>query len=149
MKFLKGVWIGFWSGLILGLLFKWIQAVTGVNVYLLLLNVDFIPVIGGIDWSEMTEFLFHTAVSVVIGIVYVFLAKRRPYTFGQLTVLSLILCSPTYFLYFILSSMAITDQVPGLTDWEAITYWVFGHLAYSLLLPILYKIFERKNAASQ
>ncbi|WP_203332510.1 hypothetical protein [Planococcus beigongshangi] len=149
MKFLKGVWIGFWSGLILGLLFKWIQSVTGVNVYLLLLNVDFIPVIGEIDWSELTEFMFHIAVSVAIGIVYVYLAKRRPYTFGQLTVLSLILCIPTYFLYFILSSLAITDQVPGLTDWEAILYWVFGHLAYSLLLPILYKMFERKNAASQ
>lgn len=149
MKFLKGVWIGFWSGLILGLLFKWIQAVTGVNVYLLLLNVDFIPVIGEIDWSEMTEFLFHISVSVVIGIVFVYLAKRRSYTFGQLTVLSLILCTPTYFLYFILSALAITDQVPGLAHWEAILYWVFGHLAYSLLLPILYKIFERKNAASQ
>lgn len=149
MKFLKGVWIGFWSGMILGLLLKWVQAVTGKNVYLLLLNVDFIPVVGNIDWSEMTEFLFHVAVSVVIGIAYVYLAKRRNYTFGQLTVLSLILCSPTYFLYFILSSMAVTDQVPGLTDWEAITYWIFAHLAYSLLLPIFYKIFERKNAASQ
>lgn len=149
MKFLKGVWIGFWSGLILGLLFKWIQAVTDVNVYLLLLNIDFVPIIGEIDWSEMTEFIFHMAVSVVIGIVFVYLAKRRPYTFGQLAVLSLILCTPTYFLYFVLSALAITDQVPGLTDWEAILYWVFGHLAYSLLLPILYKMFERKNAASQ
>lgn len=149
MKFLKGVWIGFWSGLILGLLFKWIQAVTEVNVYSLLLNVDFIPVIGKTDWSELTEFLFHTIVSVIIGIVYVYLAKRRPYTFGQLTVLSLIVCSPTFFLYFILSSLAITDQVPGLTDWEAITYWIFGHLAYSLMLPIFYRIFERKNAVSQ
>lgn len=149
MKLLKGIWIGFWSGLFLGLLFKWIQSVTGVNVYLLLLNVDFVPVIGDVDWSEMTEFLFHTAVSLVIGIVYVFLAKRRSYTFGQLTLLSLILCSPTYFLYFILSASAITDQVPGLTNWEAILYWIFGHLAYSLMLPILYKTFERKNAASQ
>lgn len=149
MKILKGVWIGFWSGLILGLLFKWVQHVTGVNVYLLLLNVDFLPIIGDVEWSEVTEFLFHTVISVVIGIVYVYLAKRRPYTFGQLSVLSLILCSPTYFLYFILSALAETELVPGLTDWQAIVYWIFGHLAYSLLLPILYKTFERKNAASQ
>ena len=54
MKLLKGLWIGFWSGLILGLLLKWIQSVTGEQVYTLLLNVDFIPLIGDVQWSEIT-----------------------------------------------------------------------------------------------
>ncbi|AIY05976.1 hypothetical protein Plano_2011 [Planococcus sp. PAMC 21323] len=148
MKLLKGVWIGFWSGLILGLLLKWIQSVTGENVYTLLLNIDFIPIIGNVQWSEVTEFIFHMIVSLVIGIVFVFLAKRRKYTFGQLVILSLLISIPLPFLFFILSSLAVTADVPAVNDWNAFLYWVFGHLTYSLLLSIFYKTFERKNAVS-
>ncbi|MBT2581817.1 hypothetical protein [Planococcus sp. ISL-109] len=149
MKILKGLWIGFWSGLILGLLMKWMQKVTGVRIYELLLNVDFIPTIGQVDWSELTEFVFHLIISLVIGIVYVYLAKRRKYTFGQLTILSLILTLPTYLLFFPLSFLAVEADVPSPTDIEAFLYWILAHLTYALLLPVLYKTFERKNAASQ
>jgi len=149
MKLLKGLWIGFWSGLILGVLLKWVQSVTGEQVYTLLLNVDFIPVIGDVQWSEVTEFIFHMSISLVIGIVFVFLAKRRKYTFGQLVILSLLMSIPFPFLYFLLADMAINADVPAVNDWSAFLYWVFGHLTYSLLLPILYKTFERKNAVSQ
>lgn len=149
MKILKGIWIGFWSGLLLGLLLKWIQKVTGEQVYTLLLNVDFMPLAGKIDWSEPIEFAFHIAISLVISILYVYLAKRRSYSFGQLTMLSLLLCIPTFVLYFPLSSLAIRTDVPQLTDAGAFLYWILAHLTYALALPVLYKTFERKNAASQ
>ncbi|TWT28066.1 hypothetical protein [Planomicrobium sp. CPCC 101110] len=149
MKLLKGIWIGLWSGLMLGFLLKWIQSITGVEVYSLLLNVDFMPIIGSVDWSEPVEFSFHVAVSLIIGIIYVYLAKRQPYPFGQLALLSLILCAPTYVLYFPLAVLAKNPEIPGALDAEAILYWIFAHLAYALALPILYKAFERKNAASQ
>lgn len=149
MKVLKGIWIGFWSGLLLGLLLKWIQRVTGEQVYTLLLNVDFVPFIGKISWSEPVEFAFHLAISLLISIFYVYLAKRRNYSFGQLTLLSLLLCIPTFILFFPLSSLAIRGDVPALTDVGAFLYWILAHLTYALALPILYKTFERKNAASQ
>lgn len=149
MKVLKGLWIGFWSGLVLGLLLKWIQSVTGEQVYTLLLNIDFMPLIGTIQWSEVTEFIFHMIISLIIGIVFVFLAKRRTYLFGQLVLISLLISVPFPFLFFILAKLAIRTDVPALTDWGAFLYWVFAHLTYSLLLPILYKTFERKNAVSQ
>jgi len=149
MKVLKGIWIGFWSGLLLGLLLKWIQRVTGEQVYTLLLNVDFIPFVGKINWSEPVEFAFHLAISLLISIAYVYLAKRRNYSFGQLTLLSLLLCIPTFILFFPLSSLAIRTDVPALTDVGAYLYWILAHLTYALALPVLYKTFERKNAASQ
>ncbi|WP_211654534.1 hypothetical protein [Planococcus alpniumensis] len=148
MKILKGLWIGFWSGLILGLLLKWMQAVTGVRNYELLLNVDFIPLVNQVNWSELTEFVFHLIISLVIGIVYVYIAKRRRYTFGQLTIISLVLTLPTYILFFPLSMLAVEADVPAPTDMGAFLYWILAHLTYALLLPILYKMFERKNAAS-
>lgn len=149
MKLLKGIWIGFWSGLLLGLLLKWIQRVTGEQVYTLLLNVDFVPLIGRVEWSEPAAFAFHIAISLLISIAYVYLAKRRLYSFGQLTMLSLLMCSPLFLLYFPLSSLAQRTDVPGLTDVGAFLYWIFAHLTYALVLPVLYKTFERKNAASQ
>ncbi len=149
MKLLKGIWIGFWSGLILGLLLKWIQSVTGEQVYTLLLNVDFIPIIGNVQWSEVTEFIFHMSISLVIGVVFVYISKRRNYSFGQLVIISLLLSVPFPFLFFLLSWLAVEANVPAVTDWGAFLYWVFAHLTYSLLLPILYKTFERKNAVSQ
>ncbi|TWT07397.1 hypothetical protein FQV26_06180 [Planococcus sp. CPCC 101016] len=149
MKLLKGIWIGFWSGLILGLLLKWIQSVTGEQVYTLLLNVDFIPIIGNVQWSEVTEFIFHMSISLIIGVVFVYISKRRNYSFGQLVIISLLLSVPFPFLFFLLSWLAVEANVPAVTDWGAFLYWVFAHLTYSLLLPILYKTFERKNAVSQ
>ncbi|TWT04759.1 hypothetical protein [Planomicrobium sp. CPCC 101079] len=149
MKLLKGIWIGLWSGLMMGFLLKWIQSITGVNVYSLLLNVDFIPLVGAVDWSEPVEFAFHVATSLILGVVYVYIAKRRPYSFGQLALLSLILCVPLYLLYFPLAILAVNPEIPGAADGEAFLYWVFAHFAYALALPILYKAFERKNAASQ
>ncbi|MDQ0427899.1 uncharacterized membrane protein YjjP (DUF1212 family) [Planomicrobium stackebrandtii] len=149
MKLLKGLWIGFWSGLILGLLLKWIQSVTGEQVYTLLLNVDFVPVIGSVQWSEITEFIFHMIIALVIGVVFVYVAKRRNYSFGQLVLISLLMSAPFPFLYFLLSWLAVEAEVPAATDWSAFLYWIFAHLTYALLLPILYKTFERKNAVSQ
>lgn len=149
MKLLKGIWIGFWSGLVLGLLLKWIQSVTGEQVYTLLLNVDFIPVIGDVQWSEITEFIFHMIIALIIGVVFVFIAKRRDYSFGQLVIISLLMSAPFPFLYFVLSWLAVEADVPAATDWGAFLYWIFAHLTYALLLPILYKTFERKNAVSQ
>jgi len=128
---------------------KWIQAVTGEQVYTLLLNVDFIPLIGRVDWSEPVAFAFHLAFSLLISVVYVYLAKRRAYTFGQLVLLSFVICIPFFLLYFPLSALAVREDVPALTDAGAIIYWMFAHLTYALALPILYKTFERKNAASQ
>ena len=148
MKLLKGIWIGFWSGLILGLLLKWIQSVTGEQVYTLLLNVDFIPIIGNVQWSEVTEFIFHMSISLIIGVVFVYISKRRNYSFGQLVIISLLISVPFPFLFFLLSWLAVEANVPATTDWGAFLYWVFAHLTYSLLLPILYKTFERKNAVS-
>ncbi|MGI2327333.1 hypothetical protein [Planococcus sp. YIM B11945] len=149
MKVIKGIWIGFWSGLLLGLLLRWIQSVTGVKIYTLLLNVDFLPVIGAIDWSEPMAFSFHLFVSLILGIIFVYLAKRRAYPFGFLVMVSLLMCVPLYLLYFPLALLAVTDQVPSATNLEAILYWIFAHLTYALALPILYKTFERKNAPSQ
>lgn len=113
------------------------QILTGIKVYVLLLNVDFIPVFGETNFSEWIEFLFHLVISCVIGVLFVYLMERLNVSGKGSWVLSLALTIPTVFLYFPLSHLAI-KEVPGLMYGEAIFLWTAGHLLYALSLPPLY-----------
>lgn len=137
---LKAFYLGVVSGILLGLLLKLIESITTVRVYKLLLNIDFIPIIGGIAWGETVEFIFHVLVSIVIAFVFVYLVIRLRIekSFPKLLFLSFILCLPTFGLYFLLSSLAI-KEVPAWNNWLAFTYWSVAHLFYVWVLPVLYK----------
>lgn len=148
MKLLKGIWIGFWSGFILAGVLKWMEVLTGKEVYTLLLNIDFLPFVAAETWSDTGLFVLHMAVSIIIGIIYVFLAKRQRYTFGQLFLISFLIGIPFFLLYFPLAALAVEPLVSPF-DFNAFLYWAFGHFTFILALPVLYKIFERKNAAPQ
>lgn len=134
------LYIGLISGIILGLTFKLIEHVSNIAVYKLLLNVDFIPIIGTMSWSEPIEFFFHVMVSVVISFVFVYLAKWLELrdSFNKLFLLSFILCLPMFGLYFILCTLAI-KEVPAWNDWIAFVYWSIGHLIYVWILASLHK----------
>lgn len=139
-RFVNSLYIGIFSGILLGLLMKFIQSVTNINVYTLLLNVDFIPFIGEVHLPETIEFLFHVLISIVIAFVFVGLADRLYVkdSLPKLWLLSFFLCLPTFGLYFLLSELAIKD-VPEWDDWHAFAYWTLAHLFYVWILPMLYK----------
>ncbi|KAA0560221.1 hypothetical protein F0342_23830 [Bacillus sp. CH30_1T] len=105
------------------------QVLKGIKVYVLLLNVDFIPVFGEKDLPEWMEFLFQLVISCVIGVVFVYMMERQNVTGKGSWILSLVLTVPTVFLYFPLSHLAIKD-VPGFMYAEAIILWTAGHLLY-------------------
>ncbi|WRP08303.1 hypothetical protein U9J35_09135 [Rossellomorea aquimaris] len=135
----SGTIMGLVSGTLLGLFLKWMQLLTGIKVYVLLLNVDFIPVFGDKDLPEWMEFLFHLVISCVIGVVFVYIVERLKVSSSGSWLLSLVLTGPTVFLYFPLSYLAIKD-VPGLMDGQGIILWTAGHLLYALSLPPLYNL---------
>lgn len=139
-RIVNSLYIGIFSGILLGLLMKLIQSVTNVKIYTLLLNVDFIPLIGNIQWPESIEFLFHVLISIIIAFVFVVIAERLHIedSLPKLWVLSFLLCLPTLGLYFILSALAI-KEVPEWNDWRAFGYWSIAHLFYVWLQPMLYR----------
>lgn len=134
------IYIGLMNGILLGLILKFIEHITHIGVYTLLLNVDFIPVIGTVQWSEPIEFLFHVLISIIISIAFVYIAQRLHLgpSFWKLLVLSFLLSLPTFGLYFILSELAI-KEVPLWNDWQAFVYWSIGHLIYVWVLALMYK----------
>nr|WP_239586950.1 hypothetical protein [Bacillus ectoiniformans] len=126
---------------------KIIESETGKAVYTLLLNVDFIPLIGNIVWPEWIEFSFHLLVSFAISFSYFYLlsnvtpAARRP------LVTALLLTLPAVLLYFPLSYLAI-KPVPDLMDQSAFIYWTLGHIVYAYALFSWGNFYQKKHRAS-
>lgn len=133
------------SGVVLGFFLKWIEATTGILVYTLLLNIDFVPVLGTINWGEFGEFIFHLFFSFALTYVY-FWVIRRAKRLSHYLLISLAITTPTIFLYVPLVLLA-KKQVPQLTDVDAISYWVAGHILYSLTLGILAYVTREKSSA--
>ncbi|WP_173916969.1 hypothetical protein [Halobacillus sp. Marseille-Q1614] len=136
----KGFWIGTASGLALGFYMWIIESLTEIKIYTLLMNVDFIPVIGDIDWPVFIEWLFHMIISWGIGIFYCFLLRNRQTNTVRLQwmaayVLSAIAAST----YFPLTILAI-KETPSVTNIAAISFWLAGHILYATILKASYSI---------
>ncbi|MBH0228767.1 hypothetical protein [Halobacillus yeomjeoni] len=134
-----GLWIGTTSGVVLGMYMWFVELVTGKKVYTLLMNVDFIPVIGGIEWPVIIEWFFHMIISWVIGIIYV-LAFTRGFlkeTSRNLWLLSIGLTAFAATTYVPLTLLAI-KETPAVTDVEAVIYWLVGHALYAITLRKTY-----------
>lgn len=123
----------------MGLFIKALEILSGKKIYVLLLNVDFIPGLNNANLSELAEFSLHLIVAVLIGIMFSYIVehfhlfdKRRQY------LLAIGITFPTILLYFPLTILAI-KETPAPTDVIAILLWSIGHLAFAVFLPIFYK----------
>ncbi|MGB7998675.1 MAG: hypothetical protein WCF60_01035 [Anaerobacillus sp.] len=139
-----GLLAGTISGIVLGLILKSIQAITGELVYTLLLNVDFIPIIGGKNLPELIEFGFHLIISLIVGIVFSFVSFHffKDRNKAQ-AILAYVLTLPTVFLYFPLTYLAI-KPTPDLFNMTAFSYWTFGHVIYAGVLFAVYRMNEKR-----
>ncbi|KPB03363.1 hypothetical protein [Bacillus sp. CHD6a] len=141
----RGAFTGIISGILMGVFIKALEVLSGKKVYVLLLNVDFIPGFKDSNLSELTEFSLHLIVAVLIGIMFAFIIehfhfvdKRRQY------LVSIAITFPTILLYFPLTILAI-KETPSTNDAVAILLWSIGHLAFAVFLPIFYKTTNQKG----
>jgi hypothetical protein len=133
--FYKVSLIGLINGIMLGLAMKLVEMFSGKQVYKLLLNVDFLPVIGAVPWSEASLYFFHLLFSLAITFSYVYILhpsklfrEWNKYTLAFLTII------PAIMLYFPLSALSITEVVLP-SDLTAFFLWSLLHLFYGLFLP--------------
>ncbi|WP_082234669.1 hypothetical protein [Halobacillus massiliensis] len=136
----KGIWIGTISGLAIGIYMWLVEELTAIKVYILLMNVDFIPVIGDIDWPAPVEWLFHLIISWAIGMIYCFLLRsKQNSTVRMQWILAFVLSAIAFSTYFPLTLLAIKDT-PAVTNMTAIVLWAAGHILYALLLKLSYNL---------
>ncbi|MFD1416468.1 hypothetical protein [Oceanobacillus jeddahense] len=123
------IWIvGIVSGFVLGGFLYIFQHWTAIPVYTLLMNVDYFPVLSGMDLPNWLEFSFHLAVSVaVVWILYLVLKKKNleqrlmPYVFCN-TVIGLLIFPTTM----------LSDRTPEIGSTGAWIIWLTGHMVYGI-----------------
>lgn len=142
---MKRLWklisVGVISGFILGGFLKMVEHDTGKAVYVLLLNVDYIPVIKDWNMNEAVEFGLHLLVSVLLVLCIYFLFKRwklQNQILPYIIVNVLIGCV----LYF---TTQFSERTPDLTDMTALMYWIVGHLMYGISVWVLVLLLVEKR----
>ncbi|TKH04051.1 hypothetical protein FC682_15160 [Peribacillus simplex] len=133
--FYKVCLIGLINGVLLGLIMKWVEMFSGKQVYKLLLNVDFLPLIGAVSWSEASLFFFHLLFSLAITFIYAYILhplkifrKWNKYALAFITII------PAIMLYFPLSALSKSEVVLP-SDLTAFFLWTILHLFYGFFLP--------------
>lgn len=137
-----GLFIGTTSGMVLGLYMWFVEQITDKKVYTLLMNVDFIPVIGEIDWPVVLDWLFHMIISWIIGVLFAYAFMYRLKNTNRFRwLLASLLTAIAATTYVPLTILAI-KETPALTDEVAILYWLIGHVLYAITLKRSYDRFR-------
>lgn len=124
------------SGLFLGFLFKYVESHFGIKVYTLLLNIDYIPILGQHHYPETVEFLLHLIIAVGLSafFVYIIYMKKCFKRHKSTVVISVsILISIVYF-----PTTALSNRTPAFTSINALVVWIVGHLLFGIVLASLY-----------
>ncbi|MDN8590174.1 hypothetical protein Q0V21_15460 [Paenibacillus sp. 11B] len=124
-----GVLTGITSGFVLGFFLKAMQTYTGVKVYTLLLNIDFVPWLPP-TLPEYIEFVLHIIVSIILGILYIWWIQRSGHPISK----GVLIGALSSLLYIPLSQLS--SRVPDLYDVKAILYWLAGHLLFGVVVGL-------------
>ncbi|GAA0603762.1 hypothetical protein GCM10009001_21030 [Virgibacillus siamensis] len=134
-RFVKLVFIGILAGIILAGFLNIIQSLTGNQAYILLFNMDYIPVLS--QWNNVPGigliFHFITCITSVVVLYFIlqlmrwhkhFLPYFLTYTIGGGTLYTL---------------TALTEIPPLLTNIAAWGFWTLGHGIYGVVVGLLVK----------
>lgn len=126
------VWAGIAAGILLGLFLKIIEHITSLEVYTLLLNVDYVPVLKELKLPELIEFALHLVISVLLSILLAIFLKSKNWPRGRsLFWVSLVCLAVGLLLY---PTTVLSNRTPELTDLVALLFWLVGHLLYGIAL---------------
>lgn len=132
-NFMKAVAAGIISGLALGFFLKMAESLTGMKVYTLLLNVDYVPVLNRFRLPEWGEFSLHLVISVLLSIVLYFYQRKYSLSAGWVVKISLAIGLLLY------PTTLLSERTPGIFSGYAFFLWMTGHGIFGIILGWLLK----------
>lgn len=134
-RFIKLLSTGMVAGFVLAFFLGSIQLLTYNQAFLLLFNMDYIPLIKDLNpgWGMGIAFHLLTCIVSVVALFYILknfrlersiIAYLTTYTVGGGILFSL---------------TALSHSPPAITDFSAWGYWTLGHALFSLVVGILIK----------
>ncbi|GLB59776.1 hypothetical protein [Cytobacillus sp. NCCP-133] len=136
-NFAKGTIAGLISGVFLGLFLKFIESVTSVKVYMLLLNVDYIPILNNYRFPEIVEFMLHLIISMILAVLLLYLIAHDQWAKNQVVIRTISISILIGILLY--PTTAFSERTPALNSMPAIVFWLIGHLLYGWVLSLFFK----------
>jgi hypothetical protein len=130
---------GIIAGIFLGLFLKAVEYITGLKVYTLLLNVDYIPNLKNYAFSEFLEFVLHLVISVLLSLVSYFYFLKKYNKMRVVIKLSLVVGLLLY------PTTLLSERTPEVTSTSAFLFWMLGHGLYGVVLGRMLKRVQRRN----
>lgn len=132
--------IGILTSFILGLFLKLLEVITNLKVYTLLLNIDFIPILGDINFPEGIEFSFHIIVSVILAFVFNYYIIKKSWNWQS--ILFYVSLSNMVIGLLIYPITLLSDRTPPLLSIFALNFWLVGHLIYGISMSLLFILID-------
>ncbi|GGJ53470.1 hypothetical protein [Virgibacillus salexigens] len=140
MRWITLTIIGAAAGLGIAAVLKLIQAFTEKQVYTLLLNVDYIPVLKDLSYDELGEVILHLLVSILlVPMLYIGLLQMNQ----SRNILAYFFCS-SFIGTVLYTTTVFSPRTPNLFDGEAFLYWVGAHMIYGVIVGGLIIIMLRE-----
>lgn len=131
-KNFKAALAGIVSGISLGLILKLVEYITGLKVYTLLLNVDYVPVLRNYEMTELGEFALHLVISIILAIaIQAYLQKKEWDTRKKRRFITQLSISVGVILY---PTTMLSDRTPEFTSTYSFLTWIIAHALYGKVL---------------
>src|SRR5690625_5975844 len=135
--------VGILTSFVLGYYLYLHDALPILKVYTLLLNIDFIPILGNINFPEWIEFSFHIIISVILTyIFYYFVVKNN---WGWQNILFYVSLGNMLIGLLIYPITLLSDRTPPLFSIFALNFCLLVHLIYGTSMSLLFILFQNKH----
>ncbi|QUW23687.1 hypothetical protein JSQ81_09390 [Sporosarcina sp. Marseille-Q4063] len=135
---LKLVTIGIIAGIVLAGFMKTIHLLTGNQAYILLFNMDYIPLLKVLPPLTIIVLTFHF-LFCIISVVALFHILKTVHLERRVSIYLTVYTGGAAVLFFL---TALTEKPPVVTDVFAWLYWTIGHAIYSLTVGYLIKYWQ-------
>lgn len=127
--------IGMISGIVLASFLKMIEIATGNNVYYLLFDTSYIPIIQNLQPTWLIETIFHFATCIIsiYALYHILLSFHLEKSAIAYIVIFGLGSSLLYFLTM------LSTKTPPITNIAALIYWTLGHILFSVTAVALIK----------
>ena len=134
---------GLASGTLLGLMLKGAQLYSGHQVYRLLLNTDYIPVLNRVRLDEATEFGIHLLISallcMVLGLLWQKRARRKVLSTSEMMFVTALIGGIVGLLLYP-TTMLSAGGTPPIDSLPAWGWWLAAHLLYGAASGLLLRV---------
>jgi len=125
------------SGVILGLVLKLVEYITNLKVYILLLNVDYVPVLKNFEITEAGEFGIHLVISILLAITVQIYLLKKAWGIKRKKKFTVILSIAVAVLLY--PTTILSERTPEITSTYAFLFWISAHALYGWTLGTMLK----------